>query len=97
MTEVVLCGFAAHLADVGLKHPSIKTYMSEVRFFQIKAGCNDPFQGAQMPWLEYVMRGIKKNKAKSGSSSREHLSITPVILRSLGGCGQSQEVSVIRN
>ena len=48
VTEVVLCGFAADLADVGLKHWSIKKYMSGVRFFQIKAGCNDPFQGAQM-------------------------------------------------
>lgn len=85
VTEVVLCGFAAHLADVGLKHRSIKTYMSGVRFFQIKAGCNDPFQGAQMPRLEYVMRGIKKNEAKSGSGSRERLPITPVILRSLRG------------
>ena len=37
-TEVVLCGFAAHLADGGLRHQSIKTYMSGVRFFQIKAG-----------------------------------------------------------
>ena len=33
VTEVVLCGFATHLADVGLKHRSIKTYMSGVRFF----------------------------------------------------------------
>ena len=43
-TEVVLYSFAAHLADVGLKHRSIKIYMSGVRFFQIKAGCSDPFQ-----------------------------------------------------
>ena len=54
-------------------------------FFQIKAGCNDPFQGAQMPRLEYVMRGIKKNEAKTGSGSKERLPITPVILRRLRG------------
>ena len=56
-----------------------------VFFFQIKAGCNDPFQGAQMPRLEYVMRGIKKNEAKTGSGSKERLPITPVILRRLRG------------
>ena len=33
VTEIVLCGFAAHLADGGLRHRSIKTYMSGVRFF----------------------------------------------------------------
>ena len=70
VTEVVLCGFAAHLADGGLRHRSIKTYVLGVCFFQIKAGCNDPFQGAPMPRLEYVMRGIKKNEAKTGSGSK---------------------------
>ncbi len=36
-----------------------------------------------MPRLEYVMRGIKKNEAKQGLGGREHLPITPSILRQL--------------
>lgn len=77
----MLCGFAAHLADAGLKHRSIKTYLSGVCFFQIKRGFADPFLGVQLPRLEYVLRGIKKNEAKRGSGSRERLPITPVILK----------------
>ena len=62
VTEVVLCGFATHLADVGLKHRSIKTYMSGVRFFfQIKAGTRSRVHRC---WLENVMRGIKKKRMK---------------------------------
>ena len=52
-------------------------------FFQIKKGFADPFLGAQLPRLEYVLRGIKKNEAKRGSGSRERLPITPVILKRL--------------
>ena len=79
-----MCGFAAHLADVGLKHRSVKP-IYRVRFFQVKVRCNDPLQGVQVPRLEYVTRGIKNNEVKTGSGSRERLPITPVILRCLQG------------
>ena len=61
-TEVVLGGFVVHLADEGLKYRSIKTYLSGVRYFHIKVGVANPFQGA-VPRLDYIMRGIKKNEA----------------------------------
>jgi len=54
-----------------------------VRSFRIKRGFADPFLGAQLPRLEHVLRGIKKNEAKRGSGSRERLPITPVILKPL--------------
>ena len=81
-SEVVLGGFIGHLADASLKYRSIKTYLSGIRYFQIKAGLDDPFHG-EMPRLDYILRGIKKNEAATGSASRERLPITPDILRKL--------------
>ena len=76
----------AHLADEGLKYRSIKTYLSGVRYFHIKAGVADPFQGA-VPRLDYIMRGIKKNEARMGEASRDRLPITPDVMRRLRRCG----------
>ena len=36
MSENVLCSFVSQLADEGLKFRSIKTYLSGIRFYQIK-------------------------------------------------------------
>ena len=82
-SEHVLCSFVSHLADEGLKHRSIKTYMSGIRYYHIRSGHSDPFQGAQMPRLEYVIKGVKRHQAKVGASSRTRLPITPSLLREL--------------
>ena len=81
-SECGLCAFVAHLADEQLKHRTVKTYLSGLRYHQIKAGFPDPFQGA-MPRLAYVLRGVKSDEAKRGGGSRERLPITPSILRKL--------------
>ena len=83
VSEVVLCGFVSYLADDGLKHRTIKTYLSGVRYYQIKSGYHDPFEGTAMPRLEYVMNGIKRHQAKAGAATRTCLPITPSLLRQL--------------
>ena len=83
MTEVGLCGFMSYLADEGLKHRSIKTYLSGVRYHQLKKGLPDPFKVASMPRVEYVMKGIKRHQAKVGTATRSRLPITPSLLRKL--------------
>ena len=83
VSEVVLCGFVSTLADEGLKHRSIKTYctctyLSGVRYHQIKSGYTDPFQGPAMPRLEFVMKGVKHHQAKAGVGgflSRQNCSV----------------------
>ena len=70
------------MADEGLKHRTIKMYMSGVCYQQKSTGLGDPFQSV-MPHLHYVMKGIKSNKAKKGGPLREWLPITPEILRQL--------------
>ena len=83
VTEVVLCGFVSSLADEGLKHRTIKTYLSGVRYYQIKSGYADPFRGALLPHLDYVMKGIKCHQAKAGAKAHTRLPITPSILHQL--------------
>lgn len=82
LREAVLCSFVTHLALQGLKHRSIKVYLSATRHMQIAEGLPDPFQSA-MPRLEYVLKGVKRSQAEEGSSSRARLPITPAILRGL--------------
>ena len=74
--------FVSYLADESLQHRTIKTYLSGLRFFQIKAGLGDPFQ-SHMPRLDYVLKGVKRVQARSGTGGRERLPITPTILRKM--------------
>ncbi len=81
-SETTLCSFAAAMAGEGLKHKSIKGYLSAVRNLQIMSGQGDPFD-SQMPLLDYVLRGIKSEQAKHGPAKRERLPITPTVLLKL--------------
>ena len=75
------CPLAAHWGSPPCEAGSIKTCLSGVRYFHIKAGVADPFQGA-VPRLDYIMRGIKKNEARMGEASRDR-PITPDFMRRL--------------
>ena len=74
--ESVLCKFVSYLADESIQYRTIKTYLSGLRFYQIRAGLNDPFQ-APTPRLDYVLRGVKRVQAElgkvTGCASPSHL------------------------
>ena len=82
LNERTLCAFVSHLALEGLKHKSIKVYLSAIRHLQIAEGLPDPYQGT-LPRLEYVLKGIKRTQAEEGKGSRERLPITMEIMRKL--------------
>jgi hypothetical protein len=85
LTEGHLCRYVAHLAEEGLKHTSIKGYLSALRRMQIVWGAGDPFQ-ASWPRLETTLKGVKLMQARTGGMRpRERLPITPQILRQLKG------------
>ena len=69
MTEQVLCLFVSHLAQQGLKHRSIKVYLSAVRHLQIEGSYPDSFGGAAKPKLEYVLRGGEKARSRKRNGS----------------------------
>lgn len=83
LVEATLCHYVAYLAFSGLKCQTIKSYLSAIRYYQIMGGLGDPFN-AQMCRLEYVLKGIKAEQARSPTSTcRTRLPITPDILTRL--------------
>ena len=81
LKEDTLCRYVAHLSTEHLKHRTIKSYLSALRFVQIQQGLGDPFQQTSMPLLEYVL-GIKRTQARS-SAPPKRLPITPQLLGKL--------------
>ena len=81
--ESQLCSYVSFLANEGLKHRTIKSYLSATRHLQISEGLGDPFHGISMPKLEYVLRGVKKHQAETMGGQREWLPITPHLLRQI--------------
>ena len=83
LTENGVCAYVSTLADQGLKHSTIKVYLSSIRYLQISSGHSDPFAGVAWSHLDYVMRGIKKSEAEKGIQQKTRLPVTPVILHKL--------------
>lgn len=79
----VLCCFVAFLGSQGLKHVSVKSYLSAVRHAQIAGGFPDPFKNADLSRLECVLKGLKRQQAHRRTPTNPRLPITPDILRSL--------------
>ena len=92
VNESSLCKFVSYLADEKLKHCTIKTYLSGVRF-QIRSGLLDLFHGSHMPRLEYIMKGVKRVEAQSGGKPRLRLPITPPLLRLMKGVWSASAAS----
>ena len=81
-SEEGLCKFVAKLAEEGLKHRTIKAYLSGVRHLHIMEGLGDPFK-QPLEQLHYVLRGVKRCEGEQGKTTRERLPISPEILRSI--------------
>ena len=72
----------AFLADQGLKHSTIKAYLSGLRFSQIHMNLGNPFQ-LPLPRLEYVLTGIKRVLARRAPLRDQCLPITIDIMQGL--------------
>ena len=60
LTETIICRFVAFLGQEGLKHPTLKVYLSGLRFAQIHQALGNPSLKDSMPLLDYVLTGIKQ-------------------------------------
>ncbi len=85
VTEQTLARFPTFLGQQQLKHRTIKTYLSGLRFAQIQSGLGDPFHAKSMPLLEYVLSGIKREQSKSGAPPKPRLPVIQDILEHLRG------------
>ena len=83
-SERVLCYFVSYLANQNLKHRTIKTYLSAVRYLHITEGANDPFNPV-LHQLHYILQGIKRCESEQGGGNRERLPITSDILHQIKG------------
>ena len=92
MSETKLCKFVSYLASEGLKHRTIKTYLSGVRYLQIRSGFPDPFH-SHMPCLDYTVRGVKRVESERGGGQRTRLPITPPLLRRMKGVWEKTAAS----
>ena len=79
LPQTILSQFVGFLRQQQLKHKTIKSYLASIRFFHIINNRGDPFI-QDMPWLQYVIRGIKSEEARKDKQSRPRLPITPAIL-----------------
>ena len=79
VNEQLLGRYISHLASQGLSPKSIKSYLSAVRHLQIAWHLHDP-KISEMPRLEQVIKGIKKEYAKHCPGQGVRLPITPEIL-----------------
>ncbi len=73
--------YVAYLANQGLKHQSIKGYLSALRHLQIAELGSNPYAPGVFPRLEYVLKEIKHSPSAQSRSPR--LPITPPILLAL--------------
>ena len=67
-TEDILLMFVSYLAQQGLTHATIRVYLSAVRNLHVQAGIHEQFAKQLSPRLELVLKGIKRDKAKTASS-----------------------------
>ena len=85
ISEDTVAAFVASLSKEGVGYASLKVYLSALRFHQISSGKGDP-RIVEMPRLEYILKGIRRDGATSGSAPRkERQPITPQLLSRIFG------------
>lgn len=84
VTELLLCYFAAVLAQRGLAPATIRTYLAAVRHAQVVRGFPEPRQQSTLPRLRLVQDGARRVRAEWGiPQARSRLPITPAVLRQI--------------
>ena len=80
LTENLLCNFIVYLAAQGLKHTSIKGYLSGLRYFQFEHLGIDPTIG-DMAVLQQTLKGVKRIQSRGRQLTCTRLPITADILK----------------
>ena len=86
LREDKLCRFVVFLASEGLKHRTIKLYLSGLRFANIFQDYGNPFKSEALPRLEYVLGGIKRREALTGLPRKPRLPITIEVMLWAASC-----------
>ena len=70
--------FAAFLSQ-SVSAETVCSYLSAIRFYQIRAGLLDPSLSPP-PRLPYVLKGIQRSRQSQSSARKKHLPVTPELL-----------------
>ena len=54
--------FIAHLAKEGIAHTTIKVYLAAICYLHVSVGMHQTYSQQLSPYLELVMKGIKKEQ-----------------------------------
>ena len=81
-SERVLLMFIAYLAKEGIAHTTIKVYLAAIRHLHISVGMHQTYNQQLSPYLELVMKGIKKEQLHR-KPQRQRLPITSSIMASI--------------
>ena len=92
ITEYHQSTFAAHLS-LTVNWGTIRSYLSAIRFVQIRAGLPDPTLPPS-PRLPYILKGIRKSSPQRARHQR--LPITPGLLRSIHSLWSQQPLTFDR-
>ena len=82
LTENALCNFVVMLATQGIKHSSLKGYLSALRYLQLQGIGTDPKVG-DMALLQQTIKGIKRVQSHQNLQPRVRLPITTEVLRAM--------------
>ena len=77
LCQIVVLRFVAYLAQSGVAHSSIRSYLSGLRFIQIRHSLPDPCIMAN-PLLQYVLRGVRQRPLSHPRPP--HMPVMPEIL-----------------
>lgn len=77
VTHITVARFVAHLAHSGVSYPTIKVYLSGLRFLQVRSGLPDPELSSD-PFLSLVLRGIQRCPPSNSRAPRAP--VTPEML-----------------
>jgi hypothetical protein len=80
LSQATLCRFVAFLFNSHLTPPTIRSYLSALRFYQIAEGGLDPGM-TEWPQLHYVLRAVRRTRPAIARPAR--LPITPDVLHKL--------------
>lgn len=76
----MICQYSAYFANQGLVPPTIHSYLSALRIFQVILGFPDPRDHTSIPCLRLLLTGIRPTRSTNPAPSRQQLPITPDIL-----------------
>ena len=83
VSEYILSCFSAYLADQGLAHQSIRTYLAGIRNFQLLLGLPDPRDHSTLPRLRLLLAGVRRTWSQTHTQARRRLPITSTILSAI--------------